>query len=231
MAMSMAGTSLLVVGACWVGTMVSSLPLRSGGQGDAIVGVWAPSSKGRMAGPGAKVLNVTQELSLVSEPDTGERRAGQLERKLKAGSVGLLRSVRYAARRFWRVVWIAVSQWTEWSLEALLLAPLGLALALGDKRMVLVWRKSGWSGLLRSILVSIVIFVRLCVDRRVPAVGKMLVFLALVYSVAGSDALPDRLWAIGLLDDLLVLGICASCFIRICPEAAVQEFASRWYRP
>ncbi len=158
-----------------------------------------------------------------------ENQIGQVERKLKAGSVGLLRSVRYTVRRGWRVFWVAISHWKEWSVEALLVGPLGLSLGLLDRRMLLGWRRRGWRGFVNAFLGSVLIFLRLCVDRRVPAVGKALVLLALTYSVAGGDALPDRLWAIGFLDDLLVLGICASCFVRLCPESAVHEFAQRWH--
>src|SRR4051794_14361473 len=65
---------------------------------------------------------------------------------------------------------------------------------------------------------------RLFQDRRVPLRAKAVLVAAVLYVLDPVDLLPEILFPfIGTLDDLVVIGLAARCFISLCPPAVVQE--------
>ena len=68
---------------------------------------------------------------------------------------------------------------------------------------------------------------RLLWDRRVPVSTKLLLPAALLYALFPVDLLPDFFLALGQLDDLTVLLIAMTLFVRLCPQHLVREHLDR----
>lgn len=77
--------------------------------------------------------------------------------------------------------------------------------------------------ILRQLLRSGRLALRLLRDGRVPLYTKAVVGLALAYVVLPFDFLPDLIPALGQLDDLAVLAAGVSLFIQLCPPELVEE--------
>jgi uncharacterized membrane protein YkvA (DUF1232 family) len=64
---------------------------------------------------------------------------------------------------------------------------------------------------------------RLLRDERVPLYAKAVPAVALLYVVLPLDIIPDFIPVIGQLDDLAALAAGLSLFIRLCPAEVVEE--------
>ena len=65
---------------------------------------------------------------------------------------------------------------------------------------------------------------RLFSDRRVGLAPKAILVAGLVYFICPLDLIPDfPLIGLGWLDDLVVMALAASAFIRLCPPRIVEE--------
>ena len=154
-----------------------------------------------------------------------------LEEQLSAGTTNLFKGVQYGLRRGTRFLRWLVSRWATWAMRAsgflliVLLAPL-----LG-RGLVASWEENGWRGMQTWILLGLAVHVRLLLDRQAPLVGKMAVALAIVYGVAACDLVPDGVFPVGLVDDLLVIVLASRGFILMCPNWMVTEHALRAARP
>jgi len=67
------------------------------------------------------------------------------------------------------------------------------------------------------------LFSRLAKDSRVGLGPKLLLAGILAYLIFPTDLLPDFLIGLGQVDDLLVLFLGLKLFLRLCPNAVVQE--------
>ena len=76
---------------------------------------------------------------------------------------------------------------------------------------------------LRQLLRSGRLGLRLLRDDRVPLYAKAVVGLSLAYVVLPFDFLPDLIPGLGQLDDLAALAAGVSLFIRLCPPEVVEE--------
>ena len=87
-------------------------------------------------------------------------------------------------------------------------------------------KKLGWGGFLR-LLVNLPKFLRLisrlAIDVRVSLGPKLVLMGILAYVVLPTDLMPDFLFGVGQLDDLAVILGGLKLFLRLCPEAVVQE--------
>ena len=64
---------------------------------------------------------------------------------------------------------------------------------------------------------------RLLRDGRVPLPAKLLLPGLLLYLVLPVDIIPDFIPVLGHLDDLLVAALTIKLFLRLCPQAVMQE--------
>ena len=65
---------------------------------------------------------------------------------------------------------------------------------------------------------------RLLWDRRVGLAPKLLLAVGVLYFLLPLDLIPEfPLGPVGWLDDLVVIGLASSAFLRLCPPRVVQE--------
>jgi uncharacterized membrane protein YkvA (DUF1232 family) len=79
-------------------------------------------------------------------------------------------------------------------------------------------------GFFQDMLLRIKLVLRLIGDRRVNILLKILPVIGLIYLVSPIDLIPDiALPVVGYLDDALVIWLCTTLFVELCPDAVVQE--------
>jgi len=76
--------------------------------------------------------------------------------------------------------------------------------------------------LLRSLVSGIRLAFRLMREPRVPLLLKLILPAAALYTVSPLDFIPDALPLIGELDDLGILAVALTGFLRLCPPHAVE---------
>ena len=64
-------------------------------------------------------------------------------------------------------------------------------------------------------------------DSRVPFLSKLVLPLSLLYLVSPIDILPDVIVGLGQLDDLGVLLLAMSLFVRLCPPRLVDHYRNQ----
>ncbi len=64
-------------------------------------------------------------------------------------------------------------------------------------------------------------------DPRVPSAAKMMIPGALLYGLMPIDLVPDFLLALGQLDDLTLLLLAVTLFLRLAPAKVVREHLER----
>jgi uncharacterized membrane protein YkvA (DUF1232 family) len=80
------------------------------------------------------------------------------------------------------------------------------------------------SGFFQDLILRIKLILRLVGDKRVNILLKILPVGGLIYLVSPIDIIPDiALPVIGYLDDALVVWLCSTLFVALCPEEVVQE--------
>ena len=96
-------------------------------------------------------------------------------------------------------------------------------MALSTKGLV---KELGWGGFLRLLVhlpKFLRLFRRLAIDPRVSLGPKLVLMGTLAYLVIPTDLVPDFLFGVGQLDDLVVILGGLKLFLRLCPAAVVQE--------
>jgi uncharacterized membrane protein YkvA (DUF1232 family) len=96
-------------------------------------------------------------------------------------------------------------------------------MALSTKGLV---KELGWGGFLRLLVhlpKFLKLFGRLAIDPRVSFGPKLVLMGILAYLVIPTDLVPDFLFGVGQLDDLVVILGGLKLFLRLCPAAVVQE--------
>lgn len=80
------------------------------------------------------------------------------------------------------------------------------------------------SGFFQDLILRIKLIMRLVGDKRVNIFLKILPVGGLIYLVSPIDIIPDiALPVIGYLDDALVVWLCSTLFVALCPDEVVQE--------
>ena len=80
------------------------------------------------------------------------------------------------------------------------------------------------SGFFQDMLLRIKLILRLMGDKRVNILLKILPLGGLIYLLSPIDLIPDiALPVIGYLDDAVVLWLCMTLFVALCPDEVVQE--------
>jgi uncharacterized membrane protein YkvA (DUF1232 family) len=79
-------------------------------------------------------------------------------------------------------------------------------------------------GFFQDLVLRIKLIMRLVGDKRVNILLKIVPVAGLIYLVSPIDLIPDiALPVIGYLDDALVVWLCSTLFVALCPEEIVQE--------
>ncbi len=81
--------------------------------------------------------------------------------------------------------------------------------------------------LLPWVLARLRLVWRLTRDRRVPFLLRLLVPLAVIYTLSPLDLAPGRWGVLGWADDLLVLLLACWLLVRLAPKGVVQEHQGR----
>ena len=79
-------------------------------------------------------------------------------------------------------------------------------------------------GFFQDVILRVKLILRLMGDRRVNILLKILPVGGLIYLLSPIDLIPDiALPVIGYLDDALVIWLCETLFVALCPDDVVQE--------
>ena len=142
-----------------------------------------------------------------------------LKHIFKSPNLGIYQILRYLR-------WSA-GKWMRWTTKASVFMLFALLTPLLDRTLVRSWRTHGFRAFRISIALAVAVYVRLLLDRNTPIAGKLLLALAIVYGVAPRDLVPDYLFPIGFIDDLIVVGVASGCFMELCPDRLVESHALR----
>jgi uncharacterized membrane protein YkvA (DUF1232 family) len=148
-----------------------------------------------------------------------------IEARLSVGTTRFLRTVRRWTRRLLRIISWSAQQWANWTVSAVGVVVFALLAPIVDRQLLRTWREHGFAAFRASIGLALAIYIRLLVDRRAPAIGKVLLGFGVLYGVAPHDLLPDRIGVLGLVDDAIVVGLTSRVFTRLCPDRLVEEHA------
>jgi uncharacterized membrane protein YkvA (DUF1232 family) len=92
---------------------------------------------------------------------------------------------------------------------------------MSDKRKIL---QNTDKGFFRDLILRGKLILRLMGDKRVNWLLKILPVGGLIYLLSPIDLLPDiALPVIGYLDDAVVIWLCMTLFVALCPDEVVQE--------
>lgn len=80
--------------------------------------------------------------------------------------------------------------------------------------------------LLRTLAAQVRLSLRLVREPAVPALLKLIPFVALAYVVSPIDGMPDLVPVLGQLDDLGVVLVALQAFHRLCPDRVVAHHQS-----
>lgn len=64
---------------------------------------------------------------------------------------------------------------------------------------------------------------RVFTDRRVSMLPKAMLVLGVLYFVIPIDFIPDSIWGLGQIDDLVVLVFALNAFMTLAPRTVVEE--------
>jgi uncharacterized membrane protein YkvA (DUF1232 family) len=79
-------------------------------------------------------------------------------------------------------------------------------------------------GFFQDLVLRIKLILRLVGDKRVNIFLKILPVGGLIYLFSPIDIIPDiALPVVGYLDDALVVWLCSTLFVALCPDEVVQE--------
>ena len=83
------------------------------------------------------------------------------------------------------------------------------------------------SGFFQDLILRLKLILRLMGDKRVNFLLKILPLGGLIYLLSPIDLIPDiALPVIGYLDDALVIWLCMTLFVALCPDEVVQGHLS-----
>lgn len=151
-----------------------------------------------------------------------------IERQLSAGTTGFLRTVSKRFRQMRKVFANAAARWQAWIGGASIFLLLSVVAPVVDRSVLGIWRAEGGRAFIRALSAAVVVYVRLLLDSRTPALGKALVAFAVIYGASGSDIMPDRAGLVwGLSDDIILIVLASRSLMRMCPDELIAEHAVR----
>ena len=86
-------------------------------------------------------------------------------------------------------------------------------------------RSRGFS--LEAVWNDILVAWKLLWDKRVPFLTKLIVPFALLYTLSPLDFLPDFIVGIGQVDDLTLIVLALTAFLKLAPKPVVEELRLR----
>jgi uncharacterized membrane protein YkvA (DUF1232 family) len=64
-------------------------------------------------------------------------------------------------------------------------------------------------------------------DRRVPALARVILIIAVGYAASPIDLIPDFIPVLGMLDDLVILPLLIGLAIKMIPKEVMEEYRTR----
>jgi uncharacterized membrane protein YkvA (DUF1232 family) len=99
---------------------------------------------------------------------------------------------------------------------------------MADKRKIL---QNADRGFFQNLLLQGKLILRLMGDKRVNILLKILPVGGLIYLLSPIDLIPDiALPVIGYLDDAVVIWLCMTLFVALCPDEVVQEHVNALHK-
>ena len=148
-----------------------------------------------------------------------------IEHRLGDGATNIVRMLRIGIRKTAKTVIAAVGYWRDWLPRLTFYAAICLLTPLVDSSLIRAWRSKGIRGVLTAALLTLVVYVRLLMDRRAPLVGKLMLIFAITYGVAVRDLVPDWSLPAGLLEDVFLQVLASRSFLRLCPRKLIEFHA------
>ena len=123
--------------------------------------------------------------------------------------------------------WDVVDWWRGWLKGAVFSLAVAIIAALADKCLLDVWRAEGFRVAVRDALLMLYVYARLLLSNGVSLAPKLLFLGALIYGVVQNDFVPDTSLVPGRVEDVVLIVIATRAFIYACPDAQLNEYASR----
>lgn len=149
------------------------------------------------------------------------------EDQLGQGSTNAIKSLRRGVRKTYRTIVRASENWHGWFPGILIFGVILVIVPVIDRSLFRTWRDRGFAAARSAFALGIAVYLRLLLDRRVPALPRLLLLFAIVYGVARRDMIADVYWPLGLLDDLILIILASRAFLRMCPDRLIEEHARR----
>lgn len=149
------------------------------------------------------------------------------EDQLGRGSTNAVKSFRRGVRKTYRTIVRSTQRWREWLPGILVVASMLLVVPAIDRGLFRTWRDQGFAAARSAFALGIAVYLRLIFDRRVPALPRLLLLFAAVYAVSQRDMIPDAIPPMGWMDDLIAIVLASRAFLRMCPDALIEEHARR----
>jgi uncharacterized membrane protein YkvA (DUF1232 family) len=135
--------------------------------------------------------------------------------------------VRTAIRRVFNHILWSGRTWVRWVRAACPFVLIVLVAPLCEPGLLATWREQGFAAFRAAVALTVAVYVRLLADGRSPVLGKILLVLALAYGIKRSDLIPDGWIRIGLIDDVIIVGVASRVFMWLCPTRLVEEHARK----
>jgi len=147
-----------------------------------------------------------------------------VERRLRLGSVRLVRLTKWWCRHLLASIIRAVRTWWRWVVRGAILLLIGIVLAMCDRELLAQWRAQGLSVFRVYLPLGLLVYLLALFDRRSSRLGRVAVGAALVYGVVSRDLIPDHLRA-GLIDDIVIIGAASRLFVNRCGQEVFERHA------
>jgi hypothetical protein len=123
--------------------------------------------------------------------------------------------------------WDMIDWWKPWLKGLVFSLLVAIVAALADKDLLGVWRAEGFGIAVRDAMLMLYVYARLLLSSGVGLGPKLLFLGALIYGVVQNDFVPDTSLVPGRVEDLVLMVIATRAFIYACPDAQLNEYASR----
>lgn len=150
-----------------------------------------------------------------------------IERQVSAAMRTVLHGGHSIFKMLKALFWDVVDWWTVWAIGALFSVTVAIMAALADKGLLDVWRAEGADIAIREAMLMLYVYARLLLSGGVGLAPKLLFLGALIYGVVQRDFVPDTSLVPGRVEDVVLIVIATRAFIYACPDAQLNEYASR----
>lgn len=150
-----------------------------------------------------------------------------LEQQISRAAQSLIRTGHWTFRVLLGLFWDVVDCWEGWLKGALFSLGVAILAALADKGLISVWRAQGLGTMVQDSALMLYVYARLLFSDGVSLGPKLLFLGAFIYGVVQRDFIPDTSLVPGRVEDVVFIVIATRGFIYACPEAVLNEYASR----